>query len=282
MHSLPKIVKNLGIVAVLSGLAFIFHTTFMEAHEEHSAPSSTTINHDSTPENTKKKPTVQDHHSTPRDPNKKPLVEELTPKERAVERFLNQGLEKLDRQNYQEALKDFNQALALDPSHENTRISRGDLLLQKREYQKAIADYTEAIEQNPTFAYTYLSRGQAYEALGKYQEAIADYTQALEIYPEDGFGYSHRGAVYAQIGEHQKAMADLNKAIELNPGRADAYLNRGKLHAKLGLQTSNNPQAAAAFNKEAASDYQQAAKLFSEQGKTAEFQKAMKLMKALK
>lgn len=281
MHSLPKIVKNLGIVTVLSGLAFIFYTTFMEAREEHSAPSSTT-EHNSTPRDPNKKTTGQDHHSTPRDPNKKPLVEELTLEERAVERFLNRGLEKLERRNYEGALQDFNQALALDPSHENTRISRGDLLLQKREYQKAIEDYTQALEQNPTFAYTYLSRGQAYEALGKHQEAISDYTQALEIYPEDGFGYSYRGAVYTQIGEHQKAMADLNKAIKLNPGRADAYLNRGKLHAKLELQTTNNPQAATAFHKKASSDYQQAAKLFSEQGKTAEFQKAMKLMKALK
>lgn len=68
---------------------------------------------------------------------------------------------------------------------------------------------------------------------------------------------------YHKLGNNQEAIADLNKAIEINPGRADAYLNRGNLYTKLGDKSDNQEEAATLYKK-ATTDYQQAAKLFSE------------------
>lgn len=258
-----KTITTLGIASALGGLNVFVHIT--PALSEH----------DQEP---------QYHHSSPTAPSGNFRIPELTPRERAVERLLNQGLEKLAKQNMGGALIDFNEAILTDPGHEPARIVRGDLLYKMGEYPQAIDDYSQAIEQNPTFAYTYIKRGKAYEAVGNYPEALEDYTEAIDIYPEDGFGYSFRGGVYTKLGNHQKAMADLNKAIELNSGRAEAYVNRGNLYAQLAdsKRGSDDYEEAASIYKKAMTDYQRAAKLFSEQGHPADSQKAMTTMQALK
>lgn len=71
----------------------------------------------------------------------------------------------------------------------------------------------------------------------------------------------------------------MNKAIEINPGSADAYLNRGNLYVKLGDESNNQDVA---LYKKATTDYQQAVKLFSEQGNKADSQLAMNIMQSLK
>ncbi|MBW4639884.1 MAG: tetratricopeptide repeat protein [Gloeocapsa sp. UFS-A4-WI-NPMV-4B04] len=258
-----KTITTLGIATVLGGLSLIVHTIALSD------------DHDQEP---------QYHHSSPTAPSGNFRVPELTARERAVESLLNQGLEKLEKQNRGGALIDFNEAILTDPAHERARIVRGELLYKMGEYPQAIDDYSQAIEQNPTFAYTYIRRGKAYEAVGNYPEAIEDYTEAIDIYPEDGFGYSFRGGVYTKIGNHQKAMADLNKAIELNSGRAEAYVNRGNLYAQLAdsKRSGDDYEEAASIYKKAMADYQRAAKLFSEQGHPADSEKAMTTMQALK
>lgn len=258
-----KTITTLGIATVLGGLNLIVHI------------NPALSEHDQEP---------QYHHSSPTAPAGNFRIPELTPRERAVESLLNQGLEKLAKQNMGGALIDFNEAILTDPAHERARIVRAELLYKMGEYPQAIDDYSQAIEHNSTFAYTYISRGKAYEAVNNYPEALEDYSEAIDIYPEDGIGYSHRGGLYTKLGDHKKAMADLNKAIELNSGRAEAYVNRGNLYAKLAdsQRSSDDYEEAASIYKKAMADYQHAAKLFSEQGHPAESQKAITTMQALK
>lgn len=272
MRSLLYKIINIGIVAVLVGITI---TTYSE-----NAASQT------------------DHHSAPRSTNSQQQrsltteeeyiehfrVPTLTTKEFVVERLLNEGLEKLGEKKYQEALQNFDQALVMNPRHERAYRMRGDLLRQLGEDQKAINDYSQAIKQNPDFSTTYINRGEAYEAVGDYQKAIADYTQAIELYPEDGFGYSYRGAVYTKLGENQKAIADLNKAIEFNPDRPEAYLYRGNFYRNLASSkkaSSNREETASPYQK-ATADYQQAARLFSEQGSKADAEEVMAILQAFK
>ena len=266
---LHKVIR-IGIVTALGGISFITHPVYVAAQEGHHSPKNTTTPHPRSP--TTSADEYIEHFKVPT----------LTTKEFIVERLLNQGLENLSQQNMKWALQKFNQALSMNPNHERAYRMRGDLLRQMGDNRKAIDDYTQAIKKNPNFSTTYVSRGEAYEAVGKYPEAIKDYTKALELYPEDGFGYSYRGAVYSKLGENKKAIADLNKAIELNPGRPEAYFFRGNLHAKLGdmKASENEPQVAILYQK-AIADYQQAAKLFSEQGYMADSAKTMNIIQAL-
>lgn len=273
MRSLLYKIIKIGIVAVLVGITI---TTYSEnaasQTDHHSAPRSTNSSQQQRSLTTESE--YIEHFRVPT----------LTTKEFVVERLLNEGLEKLGEKKYQEALQNFDQALAMNPRHERAYRMRGDLLRQLGEDQKAINDYSQAIKQNPDFSTTYINRGKAYEAVGDYRKAIADYTQAIELYPEDGFGYSHRGAVYTKLGENQKAIADLNKAIEFNPDRPEAYLYRGNFYRNLASSkkaSSNREETASPYQK-ATADYQQAARLFSEQGSKADAEEVMAILQAFK
>ena len=110
-------------------------------------------------------------------------------------------------------------------------VERGIEKLNRENYQEAIEVFTEAVKNNPDLAIAYFKRGFAHFKLGEYQEAITVLNQVLRINPEDATAYYNRGLVYAQLGEYQEAIADFTQALQINPEDATAYYNRGIAHA---------------------------------------------------
>ena len=140
---------------------------------------------------------------------------------------------------------------------------------EKGDNRGAIEDYNKAIELKPDDADAYNNRGNAYKALKEYQKAIADYTKAIELKPDYATAYNNRGSAYDDLKDYQKAIADYTKAIELNPDYADVYYNRAISHKNLKDYQS------------AIKDYQKAADLDQKQGKTDDYQDAIKQIKKL-
>ena len=62
--------------------------------------------------------------------------------------------------------------------------NRGNAWSDKNEYDKAIADYNEAIRLDPKFAFGFYNRGNAWNDKGELDKAIADYTEAIRLDPE--------------------------------------------------------------------------------------------------
>jgi tetratricopeptide (TPR) repeat protein len=71
------------------------------------------------------------------------------------------------------------------------------------------------------------------------------------------------------LGDRQGAIADYNRAIELKPDLADAYYNRGNIWGDLGE------------GKRAIEDFQRAADLYQQQGKSEDYQDALNQIKKL-
>lgn len=175
----------------------------------------------------------QHHNSSITTPNRTPIPQ-MTPRERSAQRFFNQGLDKLQKQDYQGAVKDFTQAIQINPKFDTAYVNRADLRLKLGDNKGAAEDYTQAMRTNPNFTYLYNSRGKAREALGDSKGAITDYTQATKLYPEEGIAFRNRGILLYKLGQNQAAMEDLNQAIERNHHDVDAYTTRSNLRAKLG------------------------------------------------
>jgi tetratricopeptide (TPR) repeat protein len=101
-------------------------------------------------------------------------------------------------------------------------------------YQEAIRQFDMAIASAPDMSEAYNDRGLAYFAIGENDKALADFDKAIELTPNSGVSYSNRGAVYFSLGNDGQAIADLDKAIELSPGLAKAYHNRGLVYLSRG------------------------------------------------
>ena len=115
-----------------------------------------------------------------------------------------------------------------------TYIDRGKAKADKEEYFEAIRDYDKAISLNPAAAYLYSSRGWAKYRLGQHDAAIADLDTAVRLDPDAAYAYTYRGKVKDDLGEHSAAITDYDTAIRLDPDAAYAYYYRGKLKAELG------------------------------------------------
>ena len=123
---------------------------------------------------------------------------------------------------------------------------RGNKHREREEFEQAIAEYNQAIQLNPKYAYAYHGRGTVYEDQGKYDLAIAEYNQAIQLDPKFAYAYMGRGNTYSDQGKYDLAIADYNQAIQLNPKYADAYNNRGNVYDDQGkyclLYTSPSPR----------------------------------------
>ena len=60
-----------------------------------------------------------------------------------------------------------------------THLDHGRACLDKGKHDDAIADYDKAIAINPNVALAYTNRGLAYERKGAFDRAIADYDKAI-------------------------------------------------------------------------------------------------------
>ena len=67
----------------------------------------------------------------------------------------------------------------------SAHLDHGGDCLDKGKYDDAIAEYDKAIALNPNVVLAYTNRGLAYERKGDKEQAIVDYRKALEINPSD-------------------------------------------------------------------------------------------------
>lgn len=125
------------------------------------------------------------------------------------------------------AIKDYTQALAIDPHMASAYNGRGNARITKNDLDGAIADYTQAVSLEPTLAVAYDSRGNAKTAKNDLGGAIADYTQAITLDPNLANAYSDRGFARQANGNLDGAIADYTQALALKPKMSIAYYNRG-------------------------------------------------------
>ena len=100
---------------------------------------------------------------------------------------------------------------------------RGEAHALKRDYDRAIADYTQAIALSPNDADFLNGRAAAYEAKKDLDRAMADYNQAIKVNPKAVAVFNSRAAVFQRKGDYARASADYGAVTRLQPNNADAW-----------------------------------------------------------
>jgi len=110
-----------------------------------------------------------------------------------------------------------------------THLDHGRACLDKGKYDDAIADYDKAIALDPNVATAYTNRGVTYGRKGDYDRAIADYTKAIAIDANHANAYYNRGVAYEKQGDKEQAIAEYRKVLEIGPSDQDAKNNLKRL-----------------------------------------------------
>lgn len=111
-------------------------------------------------------------------------TELLSPRDRAGT-YINRGVLKLRRLNFEAATKDFNAAVAIEPNMGEAYVNRGAASIGEHRYAESLPDLNKAIAlgvEEPAKAY--FNRALAYEGLDDVKSAYFDYQKAVELSPD--------------------------------------------------------------------------------------------------
>jgi tetratricopeptide (TPR) repeat protein len=159
----------------------------------------------------------------------------LEPK--AVSSLLNRSRLYNQRRDYDRAVADVNRAFEGDLSDYGKRVGygeRGYAYQAKGDNDRAIADYTNSIQLDADNYVTLTARGNAYRAKGDLDRAIADYDHVIALYPKYALAYYNRCLAYREKGDLDHAIDDCSQAIALYPQYRDAYYYRGYAYQAKG------------------------------------------------
>ncbi|NEU76252.1 tetratricopeptide repeat protein [Hassallia byssoidea VB512170] len=131
---------------------------------------------------------------------------------------------------YEEALKDFDQAIKLKPEYDWAIARRGQSYRFMQRYEEALKDFDCAIELNPKSDFAIARRGETYRLIKRYEEALKDYNQAIELNPKLDWAIARRGQTYLMLKRHEEALKDFDCAIELNRKLDWAIAHRGETY----------------------------------------------------
>jgi len=133
-----------------------------------------------------------------------------------------------------EALAEFDRALALDPYNVQALYGRALLYQGENQHQQAIVDFTAANGLSPQKVEPLLGRATSYLALDKAKEAAADLDEAVQADPGSATAWSARGQAYERLGDKAKAAKSYNRALNIRPKDEPARSGLARVGGKAG------------------------------------------------
>ncbi len=155
------------------------------------------------------------------------------PPAKAAEAYYGRGLANTHKSKYDEAIRDFSEALRLDSRKVDAFWGRGHAYQRKDELEKALADYGEFLQRNPNAGLAYSNRGMIYMKHKEWAKAALDFSEAIRCLPGDASAYLNRGAALLELGDLDGALASLDASISINP-LPEAYKTRAVVHKRRG------------------------------------------------
>ena len=102
-----------------------------------------------------------------------------------VATHVNRGILRLRRGGVDEAVADFDEAIALDPNQPEAYLNKGAALLRRQNPSEALQLFTVALERETSRpAIAHYGRAIANEQLGNVREAYNDYQAASQLAPD--------------------------------------------------------------------------------------------------
>lgn len=108
--------------------------------------------------------------------------------------------------------------------------NRAFVYYEQGDFETALADYEQAMALDPNYTYARSGRAYSYYSMGRYDEAVAAFDEAIALDPNYVDAYNGRASseCFLDAPRTPRALEDILKAVELEPQWAidwQAYLS---------------------------------------------------------
>ena len=128
-----------------------------------------------------------------------------------------------------EALREYQEVLNLQPDDVNTRNGLASLLLRLGRVDEAISQFQETVRHKPDFAEARNNLAYAFRGQGRLDEAAAEYREALKLNPADFRIRLNFASILLAQGHPSEAVSQLEEALKSNPADAVTRNDLGSL-----------------------------------------------------
>jgi tetratricopeptide (TPR) repeat protein len=109
----------------------------------------------------------------------------------------------------EEAKKEFEEELAIDPNSSSAEFMLGDIARQAQQWDAATEHFSRAVKYDPGFEEAYLGLGMALNAARKYSAAVPSLETYVKMQPADPAGHYQLSIAYARVGRKEDAATQM-------------------------------------------------------------------------
>ncbi|MDY7578329.1 tetratricopeptide repeat protein [Herbaspirillum sp. RTI4] len=150
-----------------------------------------------------------------------------------AEYLSNLGMAVLKQDRIDDAIRLFEQSIAIDEEHLPGRIGLADALHEKKDPNASIAYFEEAVRRAPTAAGPLSHLGKALIDAKRYKEAVEKLMQALQLQINFAPAHTNLGHAFQEMGMLEEALECHITALLLEPDNIYAINQKADTHTKL-------------------------------------------------
>ena len=139
----------------------------------------------------------------------------LSPAERTFT-LRQQAMLKAQQGAYGEAIELLTILVNQNPSNASDYNNRGLLYFQSSQFEQALKDYNQALRLSPRLAKVYNNRANCHAALGQLAEALIDYETAIDLNPANLHAWINQGITYRDLEMYGQAIENFDIALQFS------------------------------------------------------------------
>jgi len=138
-------------------------------------------------------------------------------------RLIDNAEEFLEKRQYEMAVREFRNAVAVNPKEAVIRNSLGLALFRSGRGSEAVAEFEKATQLSPDYPDPYGNLATALAGEGRLDEASSLFQKALDLSPDYAEAHNGLGTVLIQMDRTDQAIPHLEKAVRYQPDDARAH-----------------------------------------------------------
>jgi len=145
---------------------------------------------------------------------------------------LGKTLDKLKR--YDEAIKEYLITLKLNSEHIQALKQLGNLYFEQKAWENALKVFNKILSKNPKDYTSLFKLGEIYFYKNDLKESLKYFKMANVEKPDDANVYYYLGRIYLETGEFSSAIENFSQALNIEPLNSLFYYWRGNTYYAMG------------------------------------------------